>query len=62
MQQNTYLLISSCIFGLVATMHLVRVIRGQPITIGSRKVPFWVSLLSFVGLGLLSLQGIMLWR
>lgn len=45
MQQNTYLLIASCILGLVAAMHLVRVIRGQPLTIGSWKMPFWASLL-----------------
>ena len=45
MQQNTYLLIASCILGLVAAMHLVRVIRGQPLTIGSWKMPFGASLL-----------------
>ena len=45
MQQNTYLLIASCILGLVAAMHLVRVIRDQPLTIGSWKMPFGASLL-----------------
>ena len=62
MNRSRYLLISSCIFGLVAAMHLFRVIGGLPLTLGSWTLPMWASLLACVLLGLLSYTGNAYWR
>ena len=60
MDSGKYLLVSSCIFGLVATTHLLRVIMGVSITFGSWTLHIWGSVLSFVVLSLMSWQGITL--
>jgi hypothetical protein len=57
MDKSKYLLISSCIFGLVAALHLFRVIGGLSLTLGSWTLPMWASLVAFVVLGLLSYMG-----
>ncbi len=62
MDRHKYLLISSCIFGLVSVLHLFRVIEGLSLTLGSWTLPMWASLLAFVVLGLLSYRGNTLWR
>jgi hypothetical protein len=62
MDKSKYLLISSCIFGLVAALHLFRVLRSLSLTIGSWTLPIWVSVFAFVVLSLLSYRGITLWR
>ena len=62
MDRRRYLLISSCIFGLVAAMHLFRVIGGLSLTLGSWTLPMWASMLACVVLGLLSYMGNVLWR
>ena len=62
MDKSKYLLISSCIFGLVAALHLFRVCWGLSVTIGSWTLPIWASVFAFVVLSLLSYRGITLWR
>jgi predicted tellurium resistance membrane protein TerC len=62
MDKSKYLLISSCIFGLVAALHLFRVLRSLSLTIGSWTLPIWASVFAFVVLSLLSYRGITLWR
>ena len=62
MDKSKYLLISSCIFGLVAALHLFRVIGDLSLTLGSWTLPMWASLVAFVVLGLLSYMGNVFWR
>ena len=62
MDRRKYLLISSCVFGLVAAMHLFRVIGGLPLMLGSWTLPMWASMLACVVLGLLSYMGNAYWR
>ncbi len=62
MDRSRYLLISSSIFGLVAALHLFRVIGGLSLTLGSWTLPMWPSLFAFFVLGLLSYVGNTLWR
>jgi len=43
MNARTYLMISGVIFGLVAILHLIRVINGWAFLVGSWSVPMWAS-------------------
>lgn len=47
---STYvaLVVSGVIFGLIALMHLLRLAYSAKVTIGSRSIPMWVSVLGFV--------------
>ncbi len=47
------------IFGLVALAHLVRLLRGFQVMVGSHPVPMWLSDAGFVVAGLLAFW---LWR
>ena len=60
MDSGKYLLVSSCVFGLAATMHLLRVIMGVSITFGSWALPVGGAVLSFVVLSLMRWQGLTL--
>jgi ABC-type lipoprotein release transport system permease subunit len=40
---HAYLLISGIIFGLVAILHLVRLVRQLPAQLGSKVLPMWIS-------------------
>ena len=62
MDRSRYLFVSSSIFGLVAAVHLFRVIGGLSLTLGSWTLPMWASLVAFVVLGLLSYMGNVFWR
>lgn len=46
MSQKLYLGISGLIFLMVSVLHLLRLVYGWPIIVGSRPIPF---LLSFIG-------------
>jgi acyl-CoA reductase-like NAD-dependent aldehyde dehydrogenase len=43
MKARTYLIISGCIFGIVAILHLLRVVNGWTLVLGPWTVPMWVS-------------------
>ncbi|HLN52518.1 MAG TPA: hypothetical protein VK212_02345 [Lentimicrobium sp.] len=47
--------IAGTIFGLVAFMHLLRVITMVSITISGCQVPVWVNIIGFIGSGALCL-------
>ena len=51
--------ISGTIFGIVALLHLTRVLTGIDVTIGNWYLPDWVNILGFVATGFLF---IWLWR
>ncbi len=53
MKARTYLLISGVIFGLVCLGHLLRVVFGWPLVIGTYQVPMAVSWMGmFIAAGL----------
>jgi len=45
---NAYSLISGVIFGLIALMHIFRVISGLPLVIGEFYAPMWTSYVAIV--------------
>ncbi len=49
MNPRAYLVISGAVFGLVALGHLLRVVNGWTLVIGSWSVPMWISWLGTLG-------------
>jgi hypothetical protein len=45
---RSYMVISGVIFGIVAIIHLLRVINGWALVLGQYSVPMWVSWLGAV--------------
>jgi hypothetical protein len=45
MSRNLYLIVSGLIFLLVSGFHLFRIVYQWPIIVGSRIVPYWLSLI-----------------
>ena len=43
MNQKTYVTLTATLFLVVALMHLLRIIFGWSVEIGSLSIPFWVS-------------------
>ena len=56
MNQKTFLSISGVIFGVIAVMHLVRIIAGWPAHIGAFEVPMWLSWVAMVVAGYLAVS------
>ena len=54
MNDRPYLLISGCIFGIVALGHLLRVLNGWAFEIGPLSLPMWFSWLGTAGAGFLA--------
>lgn len=52
--KKTYLFISGAIFGIVAILHLVRVINGWDFVLGPWSLPMFFSWAGTIGPGLLS--------
>ncbi|HUU46595.1 MAG TPA: hypothetical protein VM118_12765 [Acidobacteriota bacterium] len=53
MRRDLYLELSGIIFGLVALLHLARLIFGWQVHAGTWTVPFWLSWGGLVGAGVL---------
>ncbi len=51
---GTYLQISGTIFGLIALLHIVRLLLHWPAQVGDWTVPFWVSWIAALAPGALS--------
>ena len=49
MNHRTYVRISGTIFGIVAILHLLRVVNGWPLELGPRSVPMWISWCGTIG-------------
>ena len=47
MSQKVFLAVSGAIFGVVALVHLGRLVAGWPVHIGAFEVPMWFSLAGF---------------
>jgi hypothetical protein len=53
-----WLRIAGTIFGIVAIVHLLRIITGVPVLIGGRSLPIWVN---WFGLGATGFLCLWLW-
>lgn len=60
MNQKPYLLISALVFGIVAVLHLLRVILGLEVDVGGSPTPMALSWVGFVGAGALSVWSLRL--
>ena len=60
MGQHAYLVVSGAIFGIVAIVHVVRMIYQWPAQIGTWTVPLWVSGVAIVISGVLGLWALRL--
>ena len=45
--------VAGSIFGIVAALHLLRVVTGISVVIGGWMLPMWVNWIGFVGAGVL---------
>ena len=57
MDSKTYLHVTKTIFGIIALLHLLRIIFGWGAVIGSVVIPLWLSILAFIVAGYLSYSG-----
>jgi len=62
MSEKTYAAIAAAIFGLVALLHLLRLLMGWSIVIEAWTVPMWLSWIGLVVAGALSYFGARLAR
>jgi hypothetical protein len=51
--KNAGLRIAGTIFGLVAVIHLLRLISGITVLIGDCSLPIWINIIGFIGTALL---------
>jgi hypothetical protein len=57
LDQKTYVTFTATLFLVVALMHLLRIIFGWQVEIGSLSIPFWVSWLGVLVAGALAYFG-----
>jgi len=57
MSRRAYLLITAVIFSLVALLHLVRIIFGWSVVLGSWSAPMWLSWVALIVTGALAYFG-----
>lgn len=62
MSQKAFIGVSGAIFGLIALLHLARLLYGWPVQIGIVTVPTWVSWLGLLVAGSLALTAFALLR
>ncbi|MDZ4339290.1 MAG: hypothetical protein U1B94_03620 [candidate division NC10 bacterium] len=60
MSQKAFLAASGTIFGIIAILHLARIVFGWPAQIGSIHVPTWASWLSLLVAGYLAITAFIL--
>ncbi len=56
MNQKGFLTVSGTIFGVIALMHLARILADWPAHIGTFEAPMWLSWVSVVVAGYLSVS------
>ena len=57
MTEKTFSTIAAVIFGIVAVLHLVRILMGWTVVIDSWTVPMWVSWIGLIVAGGMSYYG-----
>jgi hypothetical protein len=60
MPGRLYVILSGGLFGLIALVHLVRLVSQTPAQLGSWTVPFWLSWLGLIVPGFLCVWGLRL--
>jgi hypothetical protein len=58
--KRLYVLITAILLGIVALIHLLRVVYGLEVRVGQGNFPVWLSAAGFVGAGILSAWGFLL--
>lgn len=56
MKNRSYLVTSGSLFGVVALLHLLRVVNGWPVVVGPWSIPMWVSWLGTIVPAVLSVS------
>ena len=46
MTTKNYLIVSTLIFAIVALVHLLRLVQGWPLLVGTMSIPLWMSMLA----------------
>ena len=59
---RTYLIVSALIFTVVAVVHLMRVMQGWMLQLGTFTVPIWMSVLALLLSGVIAFWGFSLMR
>ena len=54
MNQRTFFTVSGMLFGVIALMHLLRVLAGWPAHLGTFEAPMWLSWVAMVVAGYLA--------
>lgn len=62
MSKQNYFTVSGTIFGIVSVTHLIRILLGWEVIIGSFSVPTWLSMVAFLAAGFLSYTSFKLGR
>ena len=57
-----YLALSGCLWGLIALLHLLRLLQGWPATVATWSLPLWVSLIGVAVPGSLAVWAFRLGR
>lgn len=52
--KNLALRVAGCIFGIIAIMHLLRIITGTTVIIATCSLPIWVNVMGLLVTGFLS--------
>lgn len=60
MTGKLYFILSGGLFGLIALVHLLRLVNQTPAQLGSWTVPFWLSWLALIVPGFLCVWGLRL--
>ena len=62
MSQRTFSLVAGAVFGLVALVHVLRIVLGWSIVIQDLSVPMWPSWIAVIVMGYLAYEGFRLAR
>ncbi len=54
MKQKEYIVFSGVIFGVIAVLHLLRLVYATPVTVGEWEIPVWVSAVGVIVAGFLA--------
>ena len=60
MNQKAFVTVSGSIFGVIAVMHLARIVQGWPAHIGTFEVPMWLSWVAMAVAGYLAFSALRL--
>ena len=62
MDEKRFLIVTLVLFGVIATLHLVRLVLGWPVSIAEVAIPLWVSVFGVLVPGALAAWALALLR